>query len=118
MKEKVYCKLGFLRSVNEKTVSNADGSFKTLSITGTSAYEMMIFIERKNKQSDYAVKIYKCEPKNIFIPSIRDRFTRCNIGPLYDSFFFENFEDAKMFIINLGDNHREYERRPVTSSKR
>ena len=116
-KDKVNCNLDFLRVVTEQTLKNADGSCKTLSVMRGKEYEMMIFLGRKNKKSDYFVKVYKCEPKNIFVRHVRDSFKRYDVGPLYDAFFFGSFEDAKGFIQTLADRHPEYEKRPVTISR-
>ena len=112
-KDKVYCNLDFLRVVTEQTLKNADGSCKTLSVMRGKEYEMMIFLGRKNKKSDYFVKVYKCEPKNIFVRHAKDSYRRYDVGPLYDAFFFDEFEEAKAFIQTLFDRHPEYDMRPV-----
>ena len=117
VKNKVYCRLDFLRVVTEETLRNPDGTFKTLSITNGKEYEMMIFLGRKNLKSDYSVKVYKCEPRRIFIPHPRDNFRRYDVGPFYDVFFFDDLEVAKDFIRNLFGHHPEYEKRPVIVAK-
>lgn len=114
VKDKVYCNLDFLHVVTEKTLKNADGSFKTLSIMRGKEYEMMIFLGRKSRKSDYFVRVYKCEPKKVFVRHFSDSFRRCEMRPHYDVFFFEDLDSAKDFIKNLSCNHREYEKRPIT----
>lgn len=112
--DKVYCDMRFLRNVSEETLENSDGTFKTLSITDQ-GYELLIFLGRKNKKSDYTVRVYKCEPKRVFFRNGKDKFKQYKERPDYDIFFFSSLDDAKHFIQNIFTNHREYEKRPVTT---
>lgn len=114
---KVYCDMDLVRFVKEDQLL-VDGVPQTLSITCCGdKYELMVFLEKDNKQNMYEVRVYKREPSQGCVIHINDKFTRYGENADFATFGFEEFMDAIEFLDTLTDRHPEYCARPLKIRK-
>ena len=110
--KKFFCNWNFVRDVSEESLKQEDGSFLTLSITNAGSQEIMIFLGKEPKSSEFEVRVYKEKPGFIFAPNAYDEFIRFEENEMYDTFFFEKFEKAREFIDIIPSDYPEYRARP------
>lgn len=110
MEKKVYCHWDLVRFISEKHLKQEDGSFLTLSVTDGVKYELMIFLGKTD--SNYEVRVYKCESNGKYVPHETDRVKSFEENDECATFFFDKFEDAHEFTDMLGYFHQEYKVRP------
>ena len=106
--KKLFCHWDLVRFVSESHLVGKDGTIFTLSVTEGKDIELMIFLEKDEKSSNYEVRVYKSKPTDIYIENDMDKVLRYEETDEYDTFFFEKFEDAHFFVDMLGYIHKEY----------
>lgn len=112
LERKVYCHWDLVRFVKEDLLKNDDGTLMTLSVTDGAEHEIMLFLGKDDSSSQFEVRIYRCSANQKYIPHQSDHVLSFVKGKEYDTFFFENFNDAIDFLDTLSYRHEEYQMRP------
>ena len=111
--KKLLCHWDLVRFVSEAHLNGKDGTNFTLSVIDGKDIELMIFLEKDKESSNFEVRVYKSKPTDKYIPNDRDEVLRYEENDEYATFFFENFENAHIFVDMLGYVHKEYRVRPI-----
>lgn len=111
-REKLYWNWNRINELTEEDLKQEDGSFLTLSVTNAGSQEIMIFLSKVTRASEFEVQVYKAKPGFVFAPNAYDEFIRFEENEEYDTFFFEKFEKAREFIDIIPSDYPEYRTRP------
>ena len=111
--KKLFCHWDHVRFVTEEHLKQEDGTFLTLSVTNGNELEYMIFLGKDDSTSEYEVRVYKCKSTDKYVPHKYDDVKRFEENDEYDSFFFDEYENAHDFADWIGYRHPEYKARPV-----
>lgn len=85
-----------------------------ISFTFDGKWELMIFLGKDERSTDYEVRIYKNKPTDKYVPDDElDNVKRYEENDEYATFFFENYETAIRFVFWLRYLHKEYKKRPA-----
>lgn len=85
-----------------------------ISFTLDGIWELMIFLGKDEKSTDYEVRVYKNEPTDKYVPCKElDQVKRYEENDEYASFFFEDYEVAVRFVRWVRYFHKEYKKRPA-----
>lgn len=127
LNEKVYFNYNQLRFVTEENFKTADGIFETISLTTSLVtkeetmkirnYEIMVFIGKETKDSDFEVIIYRSNPDDKYICCDIDNANGYEENDEYTSIFFNTFEDVKKFLSLPHYLHTEFMKRPLRMIK-
>lgn len=127
LNEKVYFNYNQIRFVTEENFKTSDGSFETISLTTSLVtkeepmkiqnYEIMVFIGKETKDSDYEVRIYRNNSDDKYVCCGIDNANRYEENDDYTSIFFDTFEDVKKFLSLPYYLHTEFMKRPLRKIK-
>lgn len=127
LNEKVYFNYNQLRFVTEENFKTVDGKFETISLTTSLVtkeepmkiqnYEIMVFIGKETKDSDFKVIIYRSNPDDKYICCGIDNANGYEENDEYTSIFFNTFEDVKKFLSLPHYLHTEFMKRPLRKIK-
>ena len=119
--KKIFCRREVIECVLEKQLLNG----YTISIV--EAYkenfgryvlmEIMILFMKAENDKGYEVRVYKYFKNDEYVPSALDKVTRYEENDKYISFFFDDFESGRNFLMFLFKNHPEYSIRPLRFAK-
>ena len=110
---KAYCHWDLVRFIREEDLYDDNGSFRTLSVTDGSQYELMLFLGKDDTGKFFEVRVYKTEPSQVYIKNESDKVLFYDENDEYATFQFEDYEDALDFIDTISYRHEEYLTRPM-----
>lgn len=111
-KNKLFCHWDFVRFVSEENLKQNDGTSLTLSVTD-GKLELMIFLGKDDFDSGYEVRVYKNKNSDKYVPNEEDNIKKYEEKDEYDTFFFDEYEEANKFLSMIGYIHPEYKIRPT-----
>ena len=107
----LFCHWDLLRFLEEKHLQNDDGSYRTLSVTGSGEEEFQLFLDKTD--TGYDVTVIKCPENGTYSPKEDDNVVSFKETNEKAVFHFNDFNTAHKFLDLLGYRHQEYEVRPV-----
>lgn len=111
--KKIFCHWDLLRFLNKTHLKDKDGSYCTLSVTGSDNNELMIFLSKTQPGRGYQVEVKKCKENGAYVPHKDDKVKSFDDHKTYIVFYFTSFENALDFVDYLGYRHKEYQVRPT-----
>lgn len=116
-KNLVYCHWDLIRFITEEKMI-IDGVFRTLSVTAEDVLELRMYLGKTDDGKFYEVRIYKTNPKQIYIHDVKDQILFYDENDEYATFQFEDFKDALDFLSTISYRHPEYRNRPMRKLER